>query len=320
MGPNMLPRRKKALLVASTGGHLAQLLLVSDVLKLTRDSLWVTFDSEQSRSLLRERRVAHVPYIKPRGFLPALTVLPSFHRFLSAERFDMALSTGSAVAGPALLAASMHGVPAHYLESISRFDGPSLTGRILAGVPRVRCYTQHASWADGRWSYDVSIADYLHTVGRRTVARGSHKGTRIFVTLGTIRPYRFDALVDNLLAIFPEGVSVTWQLGSTIRSDLPGRATDLVSADEYDRLATEADLVISHAGVGSALRLLRLGVTPMLVPRRSARGEHVDDHQEQVARELEGAGLLRVREAGEITSQDLRNAVMRRAVDTPDRP
>lgn len=305
--------------MASTGGHLAQLLLVSEILQLARDSLWITFDSEQSRSMLGERRVAYVPYIRPRGFWSALTVLPDFRRFLRAERFDMALSTGSAIAGPALLAAAVRGVPAYYLESISRFDGPSLTGRLLASVPRVRCYTQHASWADSRWSYDVSIADYLHTVERRTAARSSHEQTTIFVTLGTIRPYRFDALVDNLLAVVPEGVAITWQLGSTTRLDLPGRVMDLVTADEYDRLATEADLVISHAGVGSALRLLSLGVAPMLVPRRSARSEHVDDHQQQVARELEDAGLLKVREAGQITAQDLWDAVAHGAGDTPDR-
>lgn len=300
----MLPRDQKALLVASAGGHLAQMLLVAELLDLREDSLWVTFDSAQSRSLLAGRRVAYVPYIRPRGYTEALRALPRFHRLLSAERFPAALSTGAAIAAPALLAATVHGVPSYYLESISRFDGPSLTGRLLGRVPRVRRYTQHASWAGARWGYDISIIEHL-TTSTRAITRGERDLQRLFVTLGTIEPYRFDALVDNVKAVVPDHVQITWQLGSTTRSDLPGRVTDYVSAAEFDRLSTEADLVISHAGVGSALRLLNKGVTPLLVPRRRHRGEHVDDHQEQAARELERAGLLHVREAGQITAEDL---------------
>lgn len=304
----MLPRGEKTLLVASTGGHLAQLLLVARMLDLHADSLWVTFDSPQSRSLLHDRRATFVPYIRPRGFLTAARTLPRFDRLLRAEAFSAVLSTGAAVAGPALLTATARHVPAYYLESISRYDGPSLTGRMVARLPGVRCYTQHRGWAGGRWSYDLSIADHL-TARRPRVgagAPGSGSRARVFVTLGTIAPYRFDALVDNLVRVLPAGADVTWQLGCTTRWDLPGTVHEVVSVADFDRLATDADLVVSHAGVGSALRMLDLGVRPLLVPRRSARGEHVDDHQLQAARELERAGLLPVREAGAITAQDVR--------------
>lgn len=301
----MLPRKQKALLVASTGGHLAQLLLIAQMLDLHPASLWVTFDCAQSRSLLVDRRVAYVPYIRPRGYAAAVGALPHFRRLLRAEIFDAALSTGAAIAAPALSVAALQGVPAYYLESISRFDGPSLTGRVLASIPTVHCYTQHAGWASGRWSYDISIIEHL-TARRQRAGLPEQLGCRrLFVTLGTIRPYRFDALVDNVLAVVPRGTHISWQLGSTMRSDLPGEVHEYVSTDEFDRLATEADLVISHAGAGSALRLLHLGVVPLLVPRRSARGEHVDDHQQQTARELERIGLLHAREAGDISADDL---------------
>ncbi len=301
----MLPRGRRSLLVASTGGHLAQLVLVSQMLDVHPDSVWVTFDSAQSRSLLAGRRVRYVPYIEPRGLGAALRAVPHFDRLLHEEQVDAVLSTGAAIAAPALAVAAARRVPAFYLESVSRFDGPSLTGRVVARIPGVHCYTQHPGWAGGRWSYDLSVTSRL--TARRS-ARSSVRlpgGTRCFVTLGTIEPYRFDAVVDNLLAVLPEDAEVTWQLGSTVRSDLPGRVTRVVAAEEFDRLATEADVVITHAGVGSALRLLDLGVAPVLVPRRRSRGEHVDDHQAQAARELERAGLVLVREAGEITAADL---------------
>ena len=56
------------LLAASTGGHLAQLCKWSATLGSSDDSLWVTFDTPQSRSLLDGRRVMHVPYIEPRDY------------------------------------------------------------------------------------------------------------------------------------------------------------------------------------------------------------------------------------------------------------
>ena len=127
----------------------------------------------------------------------------------------------------------------------------------------------------------------------------------MFVTLGTIEPYRFDALIDNILRVLPGDAEVTWQLGSTPREDLPGRVAKVVSLEEFDRLAVEADVVVSHAGVGSALRLLNLGVSAIIVPRRQERGEHVDNHQQQAAAQLAQGGLCRVREAGAITPQDL---------------
>ena len=45
-------------------------------------------------------------------------------------------------------------------------------------------------------------------------------------------------------------------------------------------------MVVAHAGVGAALAALEVGKCPVLVPRRHARGEHVDDHQIQIATEL----------------------------------
>jgi UDP-N-acetylglucosamine transferase subunit ALG13 len=300
-----LPRREKLVLVASTGGHLAQLLVLADMLELDADSLWVTFDSPQSRSLLAGRRVAHVPYIKPRGGAASLRAALPMSRLMQADRFDGALSTGSAIAVPALLSAVAHRLPAYYVESISRFDGPSLSGRILARAPGVRCFTQHAHWADSTWTYDVSIADRLRSGGGVRAVRDEGRPPRVFVTLGTIAPYRFDALVDNLLAVLPAGSDITWQTGSTSRTDLPGDVWQHVTTEEFDRLATEADLVVAHAGVGSLLRLLDLGVAPLIVPRRRGRGEHVDDHQQQVAGELARAGLVQVRQAGDITYEDL---------------
>jgi UDP-N-acetylglucosamine transferase subunit ALG13 len=74
---------------------------------------------------------------------------------------------------------------------------------------------------------------------------------------------------------------------------------------------SEADLVVAHAGVGSALEALSAGRCPVLVPRRKAFGEHVDDHQSDIAAELAGRGLCIAREADELSEADLLDAAAR---------
>jgi UDP-N-acetylglucosamine--N-acetylmuramyl-(pentapeptide) pyrophosphoryl-undecaprenol N-acetylglucosamine transferase len=53
-----------------------------------------------------------------------------------------------------------------------------------------------------------------------------------------------------------------------------------------------ADKVVMHAGVGSILLGLRMGHTPVVVPRLLARGEHVDDHQTGLASALAEVGAV----------------------------
>ena len=69
--------------------------------------------------------------------------------------------------------------------------------------------------------------------------------------------------------------------------------------------------MIAHAGVGSALGALEEGRSPVLVPRRAAHGEHVDDHQEQIAGELERRGLAVSAEADELSYAHLQAAAAR---------
>ena len=176
---------------------------------------------------------------------------------------------------------------------------------MLRWVPGVETYTQHEDWATPRWPFMGSIAQTLP--GRRSpVASSGGRGpVRVFVTLGTIQPYRFDALIDRVCAELPEGCDVTWQLGCTTRNDLPGRVVDMLPADEFERVAAESDVVISHAGVATALALVEMGKHTILVPRRAVRGEHVDDHQVQVCRDLARRGLVTYREVEDLSTGDL---------------
>ena len=308
---------RKMLLAASTGGHIAQLVRLAPGLGATDDSLWVSFDSPQTRSLLRDKRTLLVPYIKPRDWRGTLKAVGQIDKALAVEDFDAAVSTGAALATAALPAARRRGIPALYIESVSRVLGPSLTGRMLYHSRLAEMRTQHRSWAGGRWGLHPSVLETF-SIEDRIAPEG--RPLKIFVTLGTIQGYRFDTLVDSLLATGLMGEDTTWQLGYTTRDDLPGRVVQDMDAASFDRAIHEADVVVTHAGVGTILGLLEAGVYPVAVVRRAGRNEHVDDHQAQIAGLMNDTRIGTAVEVEDMTAAVLLEAAARRIATTDGLP
>jgi len=72
------------------------------------------------------------------------------------------------------------------------------------------------------------------------------------------------------------------------------RAVRFLPFDEIVALIDQAEMVISHAGVGSIVCSTRAGHTPIVFPRLSRFGEMVDDHQVELTGALEQRGTVRV--------------------------
>lgn len=280
---------KKLVIVASTGGHLQQAVEWSKRLHLHRDSLFVTFRNPQSESLLASRPALYVRYVPPRGGLAIFGAFRELVGEIDWKEYYGVLSTGAGFALAAVPFAKLHRKPFYYVESVSRFAGPSLTGRIMSILPVDR-YTQHNSYAGKKWKLAPSLMDaYIPALRNAPCAAGS--GLRIFVTLGTIKPYRFDRMIDAILPSLTLGDQIVWQTGESWREGLPGEAHREMSGSEFRRNCAEADVVITHAGVGTLMLLLDLGKVPIVYARSSAMNEHVDNHQQQVASDLVRRGL-----------------------------
>lgn len=282
-------RAPKVLWIASSGGHVAQAHRIERILGRNADSRWVTFDVPQTRSLLHGRRVDFVDYVAPRGFNGAMQAAKRIRTIERAEHFDYAISTGSAIAFFALPAIAIFGkTRTVYIESLARSSGPSLTGRAMRFAPQVETYTQYESWSSKAWKYAGTILDSYRA---EAVDASTERPLKIFVTLGTIRPYRFDRLVDAVKQILRPADSVVWQVGVTSRDDLPGEVHEELPGAEMERLVSESDIVITHSGVGSILASFEHGKTPIVAVRESSRGEHVDDHQRYIAKVAESRGI-----------------------------
>jgi UDP-N-acetylglucosamine transferase subunit ALG13 len=80
-------------------------------------------------------------------------------------------------------------------------------------------------------------------------------------------------------------------------------AVPFLAYDQLAALMDAADVVVTHAGVGSVLTALRMGHTPIVVPRLARFDEHVDDHQVELTQTLEETGrVIAVWEIDELAS------------------
>ena len=67
---------------------------------------------------------------------------------------------------------------------------------------------------------------------------------------------------------------------------------DMVSQDRMNELIDEADLIITHGGVGSMMSAIRKGKKVIAVPRKKEYGEHVNNHQMEMISTFAKQGLI----------------------------
>ena len=141
----------------------------------------------------------------------------------------------------------------------------------------------------------------------------------IFVSLGT-QDKPFNRIIDyvislkeNLKEIKSEKIII--QLGQTklLKSDIE-RIKSLENIIIYDMLKPEkmkdiikdADIIITHAGVGTIMECLEMGKEIIVAPRKVENLEHVNNHQEEIAFEMEKKGFLTKVD----TYEELENKIM----------
>lgn len=134
------------MLVCSAGGHLLQLLaLASAWSDLSR--CWVTLDKSDARSLLVGERIVF-------GHGPTNRSIPNLFgnlllawRVVRRERPRVLLTTGAGLAVPFAWVARLFGARVIYVESLTRFQGPSLSCRLIRPVAH-RLYVQWPELAE----------------------------------------------------------------------------------------------------------------------------------------------------------------------------
>jgi beta-1,4-N-acetylglucosaminyltransferase len=118
------------MLVSSPGGHLQQLLALELAWRDARRT-WVTLPSAEVGYLLAGEKVilGHGP--TNRSVKNLLRNLCLAWRVVRAHRPDVILSTGAALAVPFFFVGKLCGCRLVYVESVTRTEGLSLTGRLV---------------------------------------------------------------------------------------------------------------------------------------------------------------------------------------------
>jgi UDP-N-acetylglucosamine transferase subunit ALG13 len=152
------------------------------------------------------------------------------------------------------------------------------------------------------------VFDSFHPAGEEQIVG---QALRVLVTVGTM-PFTFDRLIRRVDEMLPPDAEVTWQVGGSTYLPRRGRVVAMLPASELQRLHHEVDVVVAHAGIGSALMAVAAGHAPILVPRERRFGEHVDDHQREIAHDLDQRGLAVQATAATIGLADILRAAARR--------
>ena len=116
----------------------------------------------------------------------------------------------------------------------------------------------------------------------------------ILVLLGT-QDKPFNRLLDEVLKLKEKGKindDIVAQIGCTKFSSDKIKTLSFVSREEYAKLNDEADIIITHAGVGTITDCIKKGKKVIVVPRLKEYKEHTNDHQIQITKEFEEKGYV----------------------------
>ena len=115
----------------------------------------------------------------------------------------------------------------------------------------------------------------------------------IFVTIGVM--YGFERLVTRMDEIAGKiSELVVMQIGETPYEPKYARYFKYTSRDEMEDLYRNARIIVGHAGVGTITKALEYKKPVILVPRIKKYKESINDHQLEIAKELEKEGTATI--------------------------
>ena len=116
----------------------------------------------------------------------------------------------------------------------------------------------------------------------------------ILVLLGT-QKNSFVRLLDEIEKCIDSKViteEVVVQAGYTVFNSVKMKILDFISQDELNSLLAQANIIITHGGVGSILNGIKLEKKVIAIPRLAQYKEHVNDHQIQIVEKFNKQGYI----------------------------
>jgi UDP-N-acetylglucosamine--N-acetylmuramyl-(pentapeptide) pyrophosphoryl-undecaprenol N-acetylglucosamine transferase len=280
--------RLNGAIVVSAGGHLEQALRRVNQLGISESVTFFTPRNTQTESKLSAFDHFFVRNVPSRDIAGLVRATFDLHRKVKKQEYDYILSTGAALAIAGYFVSKLRGIDFYYIESIARQDKPSVTGKILQLMRVKNRFTESHSTSFRKWKRIDSLFAEYHFDPKEPI---QNRSLKLFVTMGTVHQFKFQRMVDLVDSILEDGDEVIWQIGDLSTAQTSGQFFREMSDTDFTSCIQSADAVISHAGVGSVLKILDSGKVPILIPRLSKYQEHVDDHQFEISMMLQRLSL-----------------------------
>ena len=103
----------------------------------------------------------------------------------------------------------------------------------------------------------------------------------IFVTLGS-QKFQFNRLLKAVDELDTDE-EIFAQIGYSDYKPQNYKYKEFLDREEFAAWEEKADIVITHGGTGAIIGAVKKGKKVIAVPRLAKYGEHVDDHQVQIA-------------------------------------
>lgn len=108
---------------------------------------------------------------------------------------------------------------------------------------------------------------------------------KLFVPLGT-QKFPFNRLIEALNGLVERGLYKPEEIvmqSSIYEVEPKFTHYELIPAAQFDELIDKAELVITHSGVNSIISCMKRKKPLIIMPRLKKYGEHVDNHQVEIA-------------------------------------
>ncbi len=116
----------------------------------------------------------------------------------------------------------------------------------------------------------------------------------ILVLLGT-QNNSFHRLLEEIDRLKNNNIihdKIIVQAGHTKYKSTGMEIIDLIPKEKLEKYVDEADIIITHGGVGSIISAIKKNKKVIAVPRCHKYGEHVNDHQRQIVQVFNEKGYI----------------------------
>jgi len=132
----------------------------------------------------------------------------------------------------------------------------------------------------------------------------------IFVAVGT-QKFQFNRLLKAIDDLIADGQLAHEVFAQSGHSDYVPRnyaCKDFLSKEEFQSCISRCDLLITHSGVATIISGLKLEKKVVVLPRFACFGEHVDDHQLQIAQSFSDKNFVLMCQDAEQLADTIRRA------------